>query len=71
MSEADRDTDDDDEDELVELSLLDAIWPGDDDKGSRPDCRVDASCLTVGANCRGIVKSSGDRGAIRLGIRRR
>ena len=41
---------------------------GDDDDRSRPDRRLDASRPTVGANCRGIVESSRDRGAIRLGI---
>ena len=43
--------------------------PDDDDEGSRPDRRIDASSPTVGANCHGIVKSSLDMGAIRLGIR--
>ena len=42
---------------------------GEDDEGPRPDRRLDAFCPTVGANCRGIVKTSGDSGAIPLGIR--
>ena len=42
---------------------------GDNDEGSRPDRRFDAFCLTVGANYRGIVKSSEYSDAIPLGIR--
>ena len=50
-------------DEPARCNLLD-----DADEGSRPDHCLDSSCLTVGANSRGIVESSRDRGTIRLGI---